>query len=107
MRIYHNDQIDLGHLALDRYAGEYGAEFDAIGERAFTEGLRKDAALDGASQRAVAELRSARSGNEIEAPTRKRMAEVQGLLCDLLERLEQQHGVKVFRSGTRKRASTS
>lgn len=35
------------------------------------------------------------------------MAEVQGLLCDLLERLEQQHGVKVFRSGTRRRASTS
>lgn len=104
LMIYRNDQIDIGRLALDRYTGEYGAEFDAIGERAFTEKLSKAGSLHEVSQRAVAGLRGADSIDDLDDPTRTRMAKLQHVLCAELERLEEELQVRVFMGGKRFRA---
>lgn len=104
LRIYRNDQVDLGRLALDRYQGGYGAEFDSVGEAAFTERLAKAGSLHSMTRRALAGLREAKDMAELDEPTRARMAKLQGALCDLLERLEAAHGVRVFRTGKRRRA---
>lgn len=104
MRVYRNDQIGIGRLALDRYTGEYGVEFDAIGEREFLEKLHRDQALTGVTGRAVQSLRDARSGSDIDQGTKDRMADLQRELCKLLEHLEAEQGVRVFWGEKRKRA---
>ncbi|MEM7154585.1 MAG: hypothetical protein AAF799_17185 [Myxococcota bacterium] len=104
MRVYRNDQIGIGRIALDRYTGEYGVEFDAIGERDFLRKLHEDEALNGVTGRAVQSLRDAEHRSEIEQGTRDRMAALQAELCVLLEGLEDKQGVRVFWGDERKRA---
>jgi hypothetical protein len=105
LRFFHNDQIAMGRLALDRYTGEYGVEFDAVGKQEFLEGLKQDKTLHAAAKQAVDSLQKAKTVEEIEEPTVVRMATLQVQMCGLLEQLEKEQGIVVFLNGQRKRAS--